>query len=290
MASPSFSAVIITLNEEMQIRDCLTRLQWCDERILVDMQSSDRTKEMASGLATRIITHEPNRNFEFARNRGIEAARGDWILVVDADEIIPETLASRLRDSARTAPSDVVGFWIPRMYYCFGHSLRHVCGFPDQQLRAFRRGAGYYPERLHGAPQITGRTIFLPIEEGLWIHHERKHASIHDLVIKWDEYAETEAWNRVRAGGKFTGPLAMLWAFLSTFRFHFFALKGYRDGMPGLVYSVLFAFYRFEVEAKTWEAGGCGAEWDRDVHRLRSFPRALWALAVEGGRRLWKRK
>jgi hypothetical protein len=54
--------------------------------------------------------------------------------------------------------------------------------------------------------------------------------------------------------------------------------------------SLLFAFYRLEVEAKLWEAGGSGTEWDREVHRLRSFPRMLWALAAEGGRRLWHRK
>jgi len=290
MGSPSFSAVILTLNEEIHIQDCLAQLRWCDERILVDMQSSDQTRERAKDLATNIILHEPNPNFEFARNRGIEAASGDWILVVDADEIIPESLALRLRERASTAPGDVVGFWIPRMNYSFGRPLRHAGGFPDYQLRAFRRGAGLHPERLHGAPDLHGKTLQLPIEEGAWILHLRKNASIRDLLAKWDEYAATEARNRVATGETFSGPLAMLWAFLSAFRFRFFRLQGYRDGMAGLVFSVLFAFYRFEVEAKTWEAGGCGTEWDREVHRLRSSPRALWALAVEGGRRLWKRK
>ena len=290
MGSPSFSAVIITLNEEIHIQECLAQLQWCEERIIVDMQSSDQTREKAKDLATHVILHEPVPAFDFARNRGIEAASGDWILVVDADEIIPESLALQLRKRASTAHGDVVGFWIPRMNYCFGRPLQHAGGFPDYQLRLFRRGAGLYPERLHSAPDLRGKTLQLPIEEGEWILHLRKNASIRDLVAKWDEYAETEARNRVRAGGQFLGPLAMLWTFLSAFHFRFFRLQGYCDGMAGLIVSVVFALYRFEVEAKTWEAGGCGAEWDPDVHRLRSFPRALWALAVEGGRRLWRRK
>jgi glycosyltransferase involved in cell wall biosynthesis len=290
MGSPSFSAVILTLNEEIHIQDCLAQLRWCDERILVDMQSTDQTRERAKDLATNIILHEPNPNFEFARNRGIEAASGDWILVVDADEIIPESLALRLRERASTAPGDVVGFWIPRMNYCFGRPLRHAGGFPDYQLRAFRRGAGLYPERLHGAPDLHGKTLQLPIEEGAWILHRRKNASIRDLLAKWDEYAATEARNRVGAGEQFPGPLAMLWTFLSAFRFRFFGLQGYRDGMAGLVLSVLLAFYRFEAEAKVWEAAGCDARWDPEVHRLCSASRLLWALVREGVRRLCRQR
>jgi glycosyltransferase involved in cell wall biosynthesis len=290
MASPSFSAVIITLNEEIHIRECLEHLRWCEERILVDMHSQDRTRELAQGLATKIMLHEPNPNFEFARNRGIDAATGDWILVVDADEIIPDALATRLREEAAAAPAEVAGFWIPRMNYCFGQPLRHVGGFPDAQLRLFRRGAGSYPEKLHGAAKVEGKVVHLPIEEGAWILHIRKNASIGDLLRKWDTYADTEAQNRLRAGERFRGPADMLWVFLSVFRSRFFRMRGYRDGTAGLIMSLLFAFYRLEVEAKLWEAGGSGTEWDREVHRLRSFPRMLWALAAEGGRRLWHRK
>ncbi len=289
MGAPSFSAVVLTLNEEIHIRDCLTHLMWCEERILVDMYSTDQTRERAQDLVTRTILHEPLPIFESARNRGFELASGDWILVVDADEIIPQVLAQRLRQEAEAAPPDVTGFWIPRMNYCFGRPLRHAGGFPDYQLRAFRRRAGQYPERLHGAPVVHGKTLQLSIEEGAWILHLRKNAHIGDLLRKWDVYAATEVRSRLAAGGGFPGPLAMLWAFLSAFRFRFFGLQGYRDGMAGLVLSVLFAFYRFDVEAKTWEAAGCGTEWDAEVHRLRSLPRAVWALAIEGGRRLWRR-
>jgi hypothetical protein len=66
-------------------------------------------------------------------------------------------------------------------------------------------------------------------------------------------------------------------------------MHGYRDGVPGLVLSLLFAFYRFEMEAKVWEASGCGAEWDREVRRLRSPTRLLGALTSEALRRLLNR-
>lgn len=286
---PSFSAVIITLNEELHIRECLERLTWCDERIVVDMASEDRTREEAAGLATTVLLHERTPNFDAARNVGIEAATSDWIIVIDADELVPDSLARRIRMITADA-GDVAGIRIPRMNYCFGRPLPHVGGFPDYQLRCFRRDAGTYTPKLHAAPTVQGSVQFLPIDEGVWIQHVRKNASIADLVRKWDAYAETEAHDQSRSGQRFAGPIPALWAAVSAFRARFFTMHGYRDGMPGLVLSVMFAFYRFEVEAKMWEPLRDDGAWDADVRRLRSIPRLSAALAAHGLRRLWKRK
>lgn len=286
---PTFSAVVLTLNEEIHIRECLERLAWCDERIVVDMGSEDHTREEAAGLATKVLLHERTPNFDAARNIGFEAATGDWIFVVDADELVPGPLAKRLQAVVAEA-GDVAGIRIPRMNYCFGRPLRHVGGFPDYQLRCFRRAAGAYTPKLHAAPAIRGRILFLPIEDGVWIHHVRKNASIADLVRKWDAYAETEARDQDRSGQRFAGPVAALWRAVSAFRARFFTMRGYRDGVPGLVLSVMFAFYRFEVEAKMWEASRDDSEWDTEVRRLRSLPRLAAALAAHGLRRLWMRR
>jgi glycosyltransferase involved in cell wall biosynthesis len=285
MSVPSFSAVVLTLNEEVHIRECLKHLAWCDERIVVDMRSDDRTLEQVRGLATRVILHERTTDFHAARNPGIEAALGDWILVVDADEIIPPILASRLREWAAN-PGEMAGLWLPRMNYCFGRPLPHSGGFPDYQLRCFRKVAGArYPEYIHGAPVLNGRTAFMPIQEGAWILHVRKNAGIADMVRKWDKYAGTEAQYHVKAGSRFAGPLALLWVPISVFRFRFLTARGYRDGLAGLVNSVMFAFYRFEVEAKMWEISGYRTDWDDEVGRLGSLLRLLFAFALEGYRR-----
>jgi glycosyltransferase involved in cell wall biosynthesis len=286
---PRFSAVVVARNEELNIGRCLERLAWCHERIVVDMASEDRTRELAAPLATAILPQEWIPHMEFARNKGIDAATGEWILIVDADELIPEKLRHGLEEHVGATPA-TAGFWIPRMNYFFGLPVPHTGGFPDYQLRCFRRGAGRYPDRLHSAAVIDGPVAYLPVADGAWIVHDREGTTLTDVVLKFDTYAGKEARTQLAEGRPFGGPLAALWAGVSAFRFRFITARGYRDGMAGLLLSVLFAFYRFLVEAKAWELSGFESRWDRDVRRLGSLPRLAWALAVEGARRVWRRK
>ena len=205
----TFSAVIVVRNEEALIQRCLESVAWCDERIVIDMDSSDRTRERAMPLATKIVEQE-------------------------------------------------------------------------YQLRCFRRGAGLYPDRLHSRPEVAGRVLFLPLEEDAWILHERDGQTIGDLVRQWGEYADKEARTRLRDGAPPPGLLAMIWAAVSAFRFRFFVSRGYRDGVPGLVLSMLVAFHRFEVEAKG--VGGRGVSPRRRPRRTSS---ALAAVADHGAGGSW---
>jgi glycosyltransferase involved in cell wall biosynthesis len=285
---PRFSAVVVARNEELNIRRCLEHLAWCHERIVVDMASEDRTRELAAPLATAILQQEWIPHMEFARNHGIDAATGEWVLIVDADELIPEKLVRRLEEHV-AANHTAAGFWIPRMNYFCGLPVPHTGGFPDYQLRCFRRGAGRYPDRLHSAAVIEGGVAYLPVEDGAWIVHDRKGTTLTDVILKFDTYAGKEARTRLAEGQPFGGPLAALWAGFSAFWFRFITARGYRDGMAGLLLSVLFAFYRFLVEAKAWELSGFELRWDRDVRRLGPLPRLAWALAMEGVRRIFRR-
>ena len=216
---------------------------------------------------------------------GIDAATGEWILIVDADELMPEKLVRCLEEHIGSNPA-AAGFWIPRMNYFVGLPVPHTSGFPDYQLRCFRRGAGRFPDRLHGAAAIDGHVAYLPVEDGAWIVHDRKGTTLTDVVLKFDTYASKEARTQLGDGRAFGGPLAALWAGFSAFRFRFITSRGYRDGMAGLLLSVLFGFYRFLVEAKAWELSGFESRWDCDVRRLGSLRVLVWNLAREAARRI----
>jgi len=285
---PRFSAVVVARNEELNIRRCLEHLAWCHERIVVDMTSEDRTRELAAPLATAILPQAWIPHMEFARNHGIDAATGEWVLIVDADELIPEKLVRRLEEHVAASPA-TAGVWIPRMNYFFGLPVPHTGGFPDYQLRLFRRGTGRYPDRLHGAAVIDGPVAYLPVEDGAWIVHDRQGTTLTDVVLKFDTYAGKEARMRLAEGQPFGGPRAALWAGLSAFWFRFITARGYRDGMAGLLLSVLFAFYRFLVEAKAWELSGFESRWDPDARRLGSLRHLARALATGAVRRLLRR-
>lgn len=193
----------------------------------------------------------------------VVVARNEEALIqrcLDADEVITAKLGERLR--ARVAAAGgAAGIWIPRMSCWFGLRLPHIGGYPDHQLRCFRRGAGLYPDRLHSHPEIDGPTLFMPAEEDAWIFHERDGQKIGDLVRKWDEYADKEARAQLRGGGAAPGPLAMIWA-----------------------------AYRFEAEAKRWEAARYRRDADATVRRLGSLPRLAAALIGHGLGRLWARR
>ena len=159
--SAAFSAVIVARNEEALIARCLESVAWCDERIVVDMDSADRTREHATPLATKIVDHEWIPHMEWARNRGIELATGEWILVVDADEVITDKLAERLR-AAVEADGESCGIWLPRLNHCFGRRLPHIGGFPDYQLRCFRRAPGSTPTGSTAAPRSPVASVSCP--------------------------------------------------------------------------------------------------------------------------------
>jgi glycosyltransferase involved in cell wall biosynthesis len=252
------------------------------------MESEDETPRLARESGARVIPHERILFFDAARNRGIAAATHPWIFVLDADEIATRELASTLQAIVKDS-GNIQGYWIPRMNVWHGQRVPHVSGFPNYQLRCFRRDGARYPEHLHCVVEVSGQTAFLPVREREWIEHDSL-IDIGESVVKSDGYAEREAIWRKSQGGEFGGPMTLLWVPLSAFRFRFNTKAGYRDGIRGLIHSILYAFYRFEVEAKVWEQGGASSGWDADVARLRSVSRIIWALGKEGLRRLWRRR
>jgi len=137
MAKIKISAVINTRNESENIFDCLNSLKFCDEIVVVDMESTDNTKEIAKQFTDKVFDHPMVGYVEPARNFAISKAIGDWILVIDADERIPKTLAIKLEEIAEKNEIDYVR--IPRQNLIFGQWVRHSRWWPDFNIRFFKK-------------------------------------------------------------------------------------------------------------------------------------------------------
>jgi len=246
---PSISAVILTRNEEAQIGACLDGLRWCDESVVVDCFSTDRTVEIARERAAKVVLRAWPGMWGPQRNAGLAAASGEWVLMIDADERVPDDLRDELATLAAD-PGRYAGAWIPRKNFFFGRWLAHGGCYPDYQMRFFRRDRCRYNETAgHGAdtPILDGETKHL---ERPMLHFTGQTVS--DRIRKMDIDAgihAREKLGRVRR----VGARDLVLHPLATFFRVYVSRKGYRDGTEGLIFAVLSAVYNFVMYAKLRE-------------------------------------
>jgi glycosyltransferase involved in cell wall biosynthesis len=263
------SACLATFNEEKNIADCLESVKWVDEIVLVDGTSNDRTVEIAKKYTSKIIVRENPLMFHLNKQKAFEAATGDWILYLDADERVTPELRDEIVQVTslqapvpagpfRRSPSDTVrgetfnGFWIPRKNIIFGKWIKHSLWYPDYQLRLFKRGKAFLPcKSVHEQPKLSGQAGYL---KNPLIHYN--YQTISQYIKKLNElYTENDAKILLAKKKKLHWYEAIRLPtrdFLSTF----FARQGYKDGLHGLVLSLLQAFSALITFAKAWEAQG----------------------------------
>ncbi len=248
------SAVISAYNEEKNIEKTLKSLAFCDEIIVVNNSSTDKTEDIAKKYTDKVFTQKNNpQNIDIQKNFGFEKATSDFILSIDADEIVPEELALEIK-KILSEPSQIEyidGFWIPRKNMIFGKWIENTGWYPDYQLRLFRKGKGKYSAKhVHEHLQIEGQTAKL--KEHL-IHNN--YESIFQFTTKTLNYAQNEADNILEKGYDFNYFDAIKFP-VAEFLSRFFARKGYRDGFHGLILSLLMAFYHFIIFTLIWEKKG----------------------------------
>jgi glycosyltransferase involved in cell wall biosynthesis len=247
------TAVLITLNEEHNLDFCLRSLRpWCDEIIVVDMLSEDRTPEIAARYADLVIPHERIEAFDQARGAGIERARNEWIVSLDADELIPPRLGAWISDWIRQGPQHDVAL-LPRVNVFLGRWIRSSNWWPGLP-RLFRRDSMHISDQLHrGLQPVSGaRTKRLPKDPRLSIWHF-SYASLDSLTHKTNRYTTIEARQAIARGRPsprtwrlFHRAMRALWS-------DYFMRRGYRDGMAGLTYAINRAYYRYLSMAKRWD-------------------------------------
>lgn len=243
------SAVISAYNEEKNIEDCLASLKgFADEIIIIDNTSQDKTKELAKKFTDKIFVR-PNDAVMLNKNKnfGFEKASGEWILSLDADERLTDELKTEIKKSLKDIKVD--GYEIPRKNIIFNKWIKNSIWWPDYNLRLFRNGKGSFPEKhVHEKLVIDGNIKKLT---NPMIHYN--YQTISQFIKKMDNtYTESEVENFIKSGKNINWYDAVKFP-LDDFLKTFFAQKGYKDGIHGLVLSMLQAFYAFIVFAKVWE-------------------------------------
>ena len=249
----TLSVVISAFNEEAKIKDCLESVKGlATEIVFVDNLSLDKTREIARKYTDKILTRKNNLMLNINKNYGFSKARGDWILSLDADERITPELASEIKSEIRNPKSETNGYWIPRKNIIFGKWIQHSIWWPDYQLRLFRKGKGRFPEKhVHEYINVVGKTEKLqnPLEH-------LNYSTVSQFIYKMDKiYTESEV-EKIIASGKILTWIDAVRFPVNDFLKTFFAQKGYKDGMHGLVLSILQSLYAEVVFAKVWERQG----------------------------------
>ena len=241
------SAILVTFNEENNIRDALESITWADEIIVVDSFSTDRTVEICREYTARVY-QRAWQGFIDQKNYALDLCQATWVFNLDADErVSPELKASILK--ALDHPRDCVGFVVNRHTSYLGKWIDHSGWYPDYVLRLFRKDkglwTGYEP---HAAVTVTGKVGRL---EGDLYHYSYRDIAHHLEVL--NRYSTSTALAYLSQGRKCRWSDLTLRPVLIFIKKYLFQ-QGFRDVTRGLVVSTLCAFSVFCKYAKMWEA------------------------------------
>jgi glycosyltransferase involved in cell wall biosynthesis len=242
------SAIILTKNEEKNINKTLESLKWCDELIIVDDNSNDKTVKIAEKFSAKIYERSLD-SFSAQRNFGISKASGEWILFVDADEIISEPLAFEISNAILSWTDGVAnenkGYYLKRNDVIWGKELKYgESGI--KLLRLAKNGAGKWEGMVHEKWKIHGKTGVLinPMT-----HYP--HQVISEFLGEINFYTTLRAKELYSKKKKACFSSVILFP-SGKFLFNYFFKMGILDGIPGLVHALIMSFHSFLVRGKLW--------------------------------------
>ncbi|MCL4338976.1 glycosyltransferase family 2 protein [Patescibacteria group bacterium] len=241
------SVIIHTLNESKNIENCIRSVNWADEIIVVDMESKDKTVKICKKYTSKVYLIKKLDYVELARNFAISKAKYDWILVLDADETLPnhsEVIIRKLLQNKK-----IYGYQFPRKNYVNSKEyLLHGYFYPDYQLRLFRNNKKIkYSGKIHEQPLIE--SSHLKICNDVIIFHNPSHSKYNSFssFSRFFPYIKIE-------GKTESNNYSLLWLlikakidFFRHFYRSFIKLSGYKDGYIGFRAAILFALYKSSI-------------------------------------------
>lgn len=241
------SAVIIAFNEEEKIARAVESVKWADEILVVDSESTDRTRQIAESLGARVVVQKW-LGFSKQKQFATDAARFDWIFSLDADEAVSDQLKGeilKLKNSSGSAD----GYRIPRLSFYLDRPVLHGGWYPDWQLRFFNRKKGKWKEvMIHESVEVAGKIAKL---RGDILHFSIDDAAHHHRMIG-TRYAPLAA-EQMLARGRTTSPLKIATVGLIAFLQTYFLKLGFLDGLAGFCIARFAAHHAFLKHLILWE-------------------------------------
>ena len=246
----SISVVINTYNAQRVLRECLAALDFADEIIVCDMYSADDTVKIANEFKCKVIYHEKAECAEIARNWAHEQISGDWLLVVDSDEIVTKELAKYLKDFTENNDGYTT-LAFPIQDYVWGKPLH--CMYRHSVKRFWKKGCAQYESHVHGGVKtLEGKDFKVsPRRKELALKHYHVD-SISSYIEKIDRYTTLEQDRFKEKNIKFSALTLFLRPIYEFFKIYFMK-KGFLDGMTGFIFAVLHSQYKFIQHAKLYE-------------------------------------
>ena len=239
------SVVLAVYNEEANLKICLESVkELADEFVVVDGGSQDKTVEIAKKYGAKIIQTDNPSNFHINKNKAIDVALGDWVLQLDADEVVTEELKDEIKQTI-SSKRDYNGYWIKRKNFFLGKFLTKGGQYPDYTLRLYRRGKGRLPAKsVHEQAEVSGKVGYLkhPL-----LHLRDKNFSIY--ILRFNRYTDILAEEIRDVGVKMNAISSVKFLFLKPlvwFLKVYFRHLGFLDGFPGFIFA-LFSALRFPV-------------------------------------------
>ncbi|OGE64287.1 hypothetical protein A3J13_00610 [Candidatus Daviesbacteria bacterium RIFCSPLOWO2_02_FULL_36_8] len=244
------SVVYVNYNEAEKLEKSFQTIKnFAQEIVVLDLGSSDHTKEVCKKFNVKLLKHEKVEYVELVRNYAISKANGDWILVLDPDEEISLKLRSTLEDI--TKQDKFVAVNIPRKNIFLNKWISHTNWWPDKHIRFFRRGAVHWNKKIHSYPNVDGNVLDLGANENLAIIHFGYH-SLSDFIERQNKYSGIEAENLFSIGERFS-YFKLIWKPIREFLVRYIKHAGFLDGFYGFALTFLMMIYQIEIMIKLWE-------------------------------------
>ncbi len=249
------SVVLATYNEEKNLANCLQAVKdIADEFIVVDGQSSDNTTEIAKKFKAKVFTVPNQPIFHINKQLALEKAKGDWILQLDADEIVDTELKQEIKKIINSPISAInySGYYLKRKNYFLGHWLKKGGQYPDPVIRLVRKGFARFPQKsVHEQIHVSGTVATL---SGHLLHHT---APTFDRYLRnsnrYTSLTAEELKQKKVSFSLFNWVKYLIWKPKITFLNLYVRHKGFLDGFPGFVFAVFSGFHWATAYLKYWE-------------------------------------